>query len=235
MVESYGWSYLGLWLGDRLTPQRVEAGATYSSGTRDSWSALFKARWSVVEDRYEDELTFDGVYTEVDNERSNNEWIARDTFEWKRTDGLPWRWFVKTHAEYDEIEKLSFRGTVSTGLGYAWLDEDARKLITRAGPSFTHERFFDPADTNDKPELLGEVEAMWTFGSIVVEHTSSVYPAFSEEDGIRLTDESGVLTPIGTSPFWSWKLGLRHQYNNKPNIDVARNTFQASLLLVYDR
>ena len=236
VVETYGWSYLGMWLGERMTPRRIEAGGTYASGTRDSWSALLKARWEVEEERYDDELTVNGTYTEVDDERSNNEWIAKDTFDWKAPGESPWRVFFKSHAEYDEIEKLSFRGTVSTGLGYAWFKEADRKLTTRVGPSYTYERFFDPRDTNDKPEMLAEIQFKWTFfDSVVLEHQSSAYPAFKEEDGIRVNDETGLLTPIGTSPFWSWKLGLRHQYNNKPNTAVERNEYQASLMLVYDR
>ncbi|MEZ6069300.1 MAG: DUF481 domain-containing protein [Pirellulales bacterium] len=235
-VETYGWGYLGMWLNDRLIPHRVEAGGTYSTGTRNSWSALISSQWKVQEERYDDELTFNGNYTEVDHERSNNEWIASDTFEWKRTDGSPWRMFIKSRAEYDEIEKLSFRGTFSTGLGYAWLNDDDRRLITRAGPSYTYERYFDPLNTNDKPEFLGELEMRFkVFDSMVLEHKTSAYPAFNEDDGVRVNDETGLLTPVGSSPFWSWKLGFRHQYNNKPNTDVNRNQYQASLMLVYDR
>lgn len=217
-------------------PQRFEVGGNMTSGTRNGWTTLTKSIWSEDNKWIKSRSEISGRMVTVEEERSSNEWIALTTTDVK-SQTSPWLLFSKMSAEYDEIEQLSLRSTLSGGIGYriGKLGEANRFIIVRVGPTATYERYFRPRREEWTPQMLAEIEAKHAFERLTLEHRSSVYPSFDGEEGIRLQNESGLLIPLDDKRFWSCRFGYRHTYNDNHNADVQPNDFELSFTVVFQK
>ncbi|MEK6233706.1 MAG: DUF481 domain-containing protein, partial [Planctomycetales bacterium] len=153
---------------DFWIPQRFELGGDFKRGTRESWTMLGSSRWEAEDDHRRRSLKAGGKYSQVERAKSANEWTVEQTYDRKDPE-TPRLVFSKFNVEYDEIEQLSFRSAISGGVGYSWLDQEERRLITRAGPTFTFTDFFGDSDIRVDPELLVELEGKIGWGAFEVE------------------------------------------------------------------
>lgn len=137
-----------------------------------------------------------------------------------------WIWYGREDAEYDQARLIDLRNVASTGLGFKFIDELDRRLVARTGPTISHMIYAGDADNPDETRSgwLLESEYRHLIGETVrIEWTTSAFPNFDSEQQFRIRSDAALLFPIGTSSAWSWKLGLRHDYQLDP-IGTTRST-----------
>ena len=63
-------------------------------------------------------------------------------------------------------------------------------------------------------------------------HSTVYSPDFLDFANYRLTLDTGVLIPFKDER-WAWKVGMRNQYNSRPEGDLERldNTYYTSIVL----
>jgi len=177
-----------------------------------------------------------GQYSRSRRVATSNRWFVNGTMDFNKQAEEKWVWFAASKNEYDEFENLSYRGSLSTGLGYRFFNEPKRRLITRIGPGVTYERFNDPIVNRVTPDLFGELESVWPlYDRTSLEHKTSIYPSLDDLSVFRFVSTSGLLIALDEGEHWTLKFGLRHEYNSRPNTNREKSDYTASVLLVYTR
>jgi putative salt-induced outer membrane protein YdiY len=84
--------------------------------------------------------------------------------------------------------------------------------------------------------LFGEVEFRWPlFDRMEVEHKSTINPSVEDFQIFRVVSNYGISLRLDESAKWNFKLGLRHEYNSKPNNNREKSDYTTNILLVYSR
>ncbi len=213
--------------------RRIELGAQLRDGNSEEDFLNIGSRFEQQRDSRFVGLELGGQYGKANGAPTSNRWYGNSTIDVNRNGN--WILFVTSKNEFDEFENLDFRGTLAGGLGYRFYNDQKRRLILRLGPGVTHERFHAPRLRRTTPDLLGEVEVRWPlFDRAELEHKTTVNPSLEDLDVFRLVSNHGVLVRLDENERWSLKLGLRHEYNSKPNKGRRRSDFTTLLQLVYD-
>lgn len=137
-----------------------------------------------------------------------------------------WIWYGREEAEYDQARFIDLRNIASTGLGFKFVDELNRRLVARTGPTISHMIYAPGANNEDETRSgwLLESEYRQLIGDTIrIEWTTSAFPNFDNEQQFRVRSDAALLFPIGKSSAWSWKLGLRHDYQLDP-VGETRST-----------
>lgn len=218
---------------DRVT-KRLEIGARFLDGNNDQ--DFVDTKLIIERDTGNRRIQFDvgGHYGQSAGNRSTNRWFANSTIDFVKEG--KWILFVTSKNEYDEFENLDYRGTLAGGLGYRFVNEEHKRLITRIGPAVTHELFNDPFVRRTTPDLLLETETRWPFlDGIYFEHKATLNPSVDDLQVFRLISNTGLLFHLDNGDRWLLKLGLRLEHNSKPNLGRLKNDYTSSLVLVYSR
>ncbi len=214
--------------------RRVELGGRYLEGNSQQESVNISARLEKNTDRYFQQHNLGGQYGKSTDVLISNRWFVNSTFDFKRTDN--WVVFIKTKMETDELQRLRHRNSLSSGFGYRFFMEPKKRLICRIGPGVTHENFRNPDLKRTTPDMFGEYEFHWPLTDwIQYEHKTTLSPSLSDISVFRSTSNYGVLFQLDDDSEWSFKMGLRHDYNARPNDDRKRNDYITTVQLVYTR
>lgn len=177
-----------------------------------------------------------GQYGKSDGNVTSDRWFTNGTIDWNKETNEKWIWFATSKNEYDDFENLAYRGSLSTGLGYRFYNEPTKRLVTRIGPGVTYEQFNDPVVHRVTPDLFGEIESLWPlFDRTSFEHKTSLYPSLEDMEVFRFISTYGILIGLDDTEHWTLKLGLRHEYNSRPNVNREKSDITATFLLVYTR
>lgn len=130
--------------------------------------------------------------------------------------------------EYDEIERLSFRGVPKLGLGYRILKTPSAFLQLESAPSYVYERFFG-GDTN---EFFGisfgaELGASLPLGSDMTWRLDYL-PAIDDWTEDYLIRSQAALTMPLVSVF-HLRFAVANQYDNTPAPGIDRHEIQTTL------
>ena len=135
---------------------------------------------------------------------------------------------------YDQFERLSYRGTLSTGFGYRFFDQPDRRFITRLGPAVTYELYYSPNLQRLTPDAFCEIEARWPVKKrITAEHKSTLNPSLLDIQLLRVTSSSGISWALDEAEAWCLKLGFLWIYNGRPNAGLLPSDYTGTMSVVY--
>ena len=230
-VEGYYdtcWEYAEIWT------KRMEIGGTFLAGNtqRDYVTTALQLEKSDDDNRFQFEMG--GRWGQSNGIRDANRWYGNTTLDVART--TKWIVFVTNKNVYDEFENLDWRGTISSGLGYRFINEKDRRLIVRVGPGGTHEIYNDPSMRRTTLDVFAEIEFHWPLGDHAkLEHKQTWTPSVDNVQILRLTSETGILFKLDNKDRWNLRLGLLQVYNSYPNAGRKKNDFTGTVSLVYTR
>jgi putative salt-induced outer membrane protein YdiY len=212
----------------------MEARASLDEGNTDSLKA--KGRLDVKRKTKTDLLTFhvSGEYDESDDKRSTNEYLGGVRYEQSLSD--LWYWYARTKLEFDEFEDLDLRATAAAGVGYYWLKRPDHELKTSLGLGYRHEAF-DNGHTDDAAVVDFGLDYRWDLSPWAqFTHSADYSPDIEDTDDYRFTLDTALLVPFKDDR-WAWKLGMRNEYNSRPQGDLDRldNTYYTSIVLSLKR
>jgi hypothetical protein len=214
--------------------KRIELGARFLDGNNDQDFIDVTAKIERENaDPYVD-ADFGGQYGQNRGDRATNRWFGNVTVDFAKE--RKWIFYLSSKNEYDEFENLDYRGTLSPGIGYRFLNEKDKKLVTRLGPAVTHELFRDPPLRRTTPDLFAELDTRWPlFDRVQYEHKSSIHPSLNDIDVYRIVSNTGILICLDDGEQWNLKLGMRFEHNSQPNVGREKSDYTSSILLVYKR
>lgn len=142
--------------------------------------------------------------------------------------------FGKLALEFDEVEDLDLRATVTGGLGYFVIREPGHEWKVRAGLGFQHESFMNG---DSKDQAIGELG--WDYRKEIVPwllftHSITYYPTFDDVGEYRLVMENAGEIPIGNKEDWKVRLGVRNDYDSMPEPGIDRLDTYYFLNLAWD-
>lgn len=216
-----------------LTPEcslTLEGGISRTEGNTDTLDA--RGRLDVIRKTDDDLLNFflAADYSEQDNKRSKNEYRGGIKYENMLTNRA--YWYARVEMEYDEFENLDLRSTAAAGLGYYWLKRTEHEFKNRAGLGYRHESF-DNGTTKDEAVLdLGLDYRVDISPWLQFAHSATYSPGFEDFDDYRLDFDTALVVPLKSDNL-KLKLGMRNEYNSRPQGDNERldNTYYANLML----
>lgn len=193
---------------------RLEFGLDGRSGNQDrlAFRGRAEARRETDKDRLL--LYIQGIYSEEDNTRSENEIIGGARLEVDLTERL--FAFGRFELEYDEFENLDLRATVSGGLGYWVIREDRQDFRVRGGVGYQHESYDDGTTQDDAVLELGYDYRLDITDNIRLTHDLTYLPTFEDFADYRLVINTGVEVPIGDNGSWRIRGGMRNEYRSEP-------------------
>jgi len=230
-VEGYYdscWEYAEIWT------KRMEIGGTFLAGNtqRDYVTTALQLEKSDDDNRFLFEIG--GRWGQSNGVRDANRWYGNGTLDLARTTN--WIVFVTNKNTYDEFENLDWRGTISSGLGYRFINEKDKRLIMRLGPGGTHEVYNSPRLVRTTLDVFAELEFHWPLSDHAkLEHKQTWTPSVDDGQIIRLTTETGILFKLDNKDRWNLRLGLLQIYNSVPNAGRKKNDFTGTVSLVYTR
>lgn len=215
----------------------VEAGLMGTEGNSDTFNGMVRAQ--ATRKSADDLLTFyaSADYAELDDVRNKHQVIGGARYEhslphkWENWGG-PYFWFVRTELEYDEFEDLDLRATFAGGLGHYWIQKKHMDFTTRAGAGYRHEAFRDGQTKDDAILDLG-YDFRYDIREWVRFTQNTVYsPSLEEFDEYRVTIDTALTFPLGTTDKWKFKTGVRKEYNSdpQPGIDNLDSTYYANIV-----
>lgn len=216
--------------------KRIEFGARFLNGNSDTDFLDLGGRFEKNAGNWVSQLEFEGQYVQKDGETSANRWTADYTMDYDSGDDGRWILFVTNKNEYDEFENLDYRGTYSGGIGYRFNGTMGRRLVLRVGPAATVEVFRDPDNTRTTPDAFGETELIWPVTDwLIYEARSNIRSSLADQEIFRVVSNHGLIMQLDDKGRWSLKLGMRYEYNSKPNPNRLKADYTSSVLVVYTR
>lgn len=208
----------------------LEGGATRTEGNTDNLEG--HVRFDALRKTTEDLLHFylAAQYNEQNDVRTTNEYRGGIQYENKISDR--WYWYTRLGLEFDEFEALDLRATATAGAGYHWLKQDDHELKTRVGFGYRHEAYKN-ADTRDDAVFeLGLDYHVDIADWVKLTHSTIYSPDIEDTANYRVDFDTAFVFPLQNSR-WSWKLGMRNEYNSRPQpgFDRLDNTYYTSLML----
>lgn len=214
--------------------RRIEFGARFLDGNSDNDFLDASGRFEKATGPWISELEFSGQYVQKDGDATSNRWTANSTIDYDNSLDERWIAFVTNKNEYDEFENLDYRGTYSTGIGYRFFNEGHRRLVARLGPAVTVELFRDPDNVRTTPDAFGEIEFFWPLAEwFHYEAKSNIRLSLEDPEVFRIVSRYGMIMQLDERGRWSLKLGLRYEYNSKPNPGRLRSDYTSSILVIY--
>ncbi len=214
--------------------QRLELGARILRGNSNEEFVNLGGKFQKKSDAKMTQIDFSGQYGRNRSVVATNRWILNSNTDFNQ-DGN-WIIYMVTKNEYDEFENLDYRGTLSSGLGYRFINEEKKKLITRLGPGVTYEKFNHPSNSRTTPDMFAEMESIWPLGlSASYEHRTTVHPSISDFGIVRMVSSHGVLYTLDDKGRWQFKVDFRWEYNSQPNPGRLRSDYTTNFSIVYNR
>jgi len=233
-IEEY---YDRCWEQVEVWTKRLELGGTFLGGNTDRdyvTTGLFLEK-SDNDNLFEFEIG--GRWGESNGVRDANRWYGNATLDVART--TDWIVFVTNKNTYDEFENLDWRGTISSGLGYRFINEKDKRLIVRLGPGGTREIYNSPTLRRTTFDIFAELEFRWPLSDHAqLEHKQTWTPSMDTgtvSSILRVTTETGLLFKLDNKDRWNLKFGLLQIYNSSPNAGRKKNDYTGSVSLVYTR
>ncbi|MCH9653096.1 MAG: DUF481 domain-containing protein [Planctomycetes bacterium] len=226
-VDEY-WEYVEIWT------KRMELGGTFLGGNTDRDYLTTKLQLEKSDNDNLFEFEIGGRWGQSNGVRDANRWYGNATLDIAKT--TDWIIFVTNKNTYDEFENLDWRGTLSSGLGYRFINEKEKRLILRVGPGGTREIYNSPRLRRTTLDVFVEIELHWPLSDHAkLEHKQTWTPSVDNVQVLRVTTESGLLFKLDNKDRWNLKFGLLQTYNSVPNAGRKKSDYTGSVSLVYTR
>lgn len=219
-----------------LWTQRIQIGGTFAEGnTKTDLLDIVSAfeRNTPLQAR---QIDAGGQWARSGTKQTANRWFVNTNFDWPIEEGSQWITFLTSKNEYNELQNLDYRGTVSTGLGHRFLFEAKKRLIARIGPAYTVEVFHSPNNWRESPDMFGELEVRWpVFEKASFEQKMRVQPSLLDWELVRVFSTTGLLMDLDQKERWKLRVGFNYTYNSEPNTGRLPSDYLTTLSLVYIR
>lgn len=216
--------------------RRIQIGGTFADGNTqtDLLDVITELeRNTPIQSR---QVDAGGQWARNGSKQTANRWFVNTNFDWPMEEGSKWITFFTSKNEYNELQNLDYRGTISTGLGYRFMFEPKRRLIARFGPAYTLEIFRSPNSLRQTPDMFGEIEARWpVLKRMSLEQKMRVQPSILNFELVRIFSTTGVLMDLDEKERWKLRLGFQYTYNSQPNDGRLPSDYLSTLSLVYIR
>ena len=187
-----------------------------------------KTKWRATQ------INLGGQFGESNNKIVANRWFANSTTDYYH--GPKWLTFTKVMDQYDALQNLDYRGTFSAGLGYRFLFDDTRRIITRVGPGLTLEVFHDPSDSRVTADAFGELEMrlpIWK--RLKWEQKTTLFPSLTSLEVARAQNNTSLFYAFDERERWSLRVGFLYQYISQPNPGKVPSDYTTNVSLMYQR
>ncbi|QEG17803.1 DUF481 domain-containing protein [Gimesia maris] len=222
------WEYVEIWT------KRFELGGSYLAGNTDRSYVTTGLNLEKSDNNNLFEFEIGGRWGQSNGVRDANRWYGNATLDIARSTN--WIVFFTNKNTYDEFENLDWRGTISSGLGYRFINEDDRRLIVRIGPGGTREIYNSPTLKRTTFDIFAELEFKYPLSDhIKLEHKQTWTPSVDIARILRVTTETGLLFKLDNQDRWNLRVGLLQIYNSFPNAGRKKSDYTGSVSLVYTR
>jgi putative salt-induced outer membrane protein YdiY len=187
-----------------------------------------KTKWRATQ------INLGGQFGESNNKIVANRWFANSTTDYYH--GPKWLTFTKVMDQYDALQNLDYRGTFSAGLGYRFLFDDTRRIITRVGPGVTLEVFHDPSDSRVTADAFGELEMrlpIWK--RLKWEQKTTLFPSLTSLEVARAQNNTSLFYAFDERERWSLRVGFVYQYISEPNPGKVPSDYTTNVSIMYQR
>lgn len=216
--------------------KRVQFGGNFNEGNSQTANFTFNADFENSTPRVMRQIESGGLLNRSDGEITANRWWANLNIDWSKTPDTKWIMFVTSKNEYNDLTNLDYRGTVSSGIGYRWVNTGDKRLITRLGPGFTTEVFNSPYDVRTSADLYAELELKWPLCKRTnFEHKVRVQPNVGDWEIVRVSSTSNIFIPLDEKDRWKLSFGMKYDYLSVPNPGRVPSDVTTSFSIVYLR
>lgn len=217
-----------------LWTKRFQVGGQFINGNGETNVIDVLADFERGDANYLRQFDAGGQFAEANQKTTANRWWVNGNIDYPVRD--KWVWFATTKNEYNRLTNLDYRGTLSMGPGYRFVNEKVKRLIVRMGPGVTTEIFRDPFVYRTTPDLFGELEVRWpVFDRTIFETKTRANPSLENFELVRVLNNSAILIDLDDSQRWKFRLGFRYEFNSVPAAGRNPNEFLTTLSLVYLR
>jgi putative salt-induced outer membrane protein YdiY len=187
-----------------------------------------KTKWRATQ------INLGGQFGESNNKIVANRWFANSTTDYYH--GAKWLSFTKVMDQYDALQNLDYRGTFSAGLGYRFLFDDTRRIITRVGPGVTLEVFHDPSDSRVTADAFGELEMrLPIWNRLKWEQKTTLFPSLTSLEVARAQNNTSLFYAFDERERWSLRVGFLYQYISQPNPGKVPADYTTNVSIMYQR
>lgn len=216
--------------------RRIQVGGTFVDGNSKTNLVDVIAELERNTPQLTRQIDGGGQWAKNAGKQTANRWFLNTNFDRPIAPESQWITFVTSKNEYNELQNLDYRGTVSTGIGYRFYFEPKRRLIARLGPAYTIEFFNNPVNRRDNPDLFGELEYRWpVFPRTSFEQKFRVQPSILDWQLVRVFSTTGLLMDLDERERWKLRLGFQYNYNSQPNAGRLPSDYITTLSLIYLR
>jgi len=224
------------WDTFQLWTQRIQVGGQFLDGNTQTDLVDVLTQFERGTPTQVRQVDVGGQWGRNQSKQTANRWYLNSNFDWPVRPDSQWITFVTSKNEYNALQNLDYRGTVSSGGGYRFFFETKKRLIARFGPAFTVEVFHDPARKRETPDMFGELELRWPVRArMQFEEKFRVQPSMLDFELVRVFSTTGLIWDLDEKDRWKLRLGLQYNYNSQPNTGRVPNDYISTLSLVYVR
>lgn len=190
---------------------KAELGGSFATGNSDNQSANAAAEVKYVRNQWNHELGFSGNYGSSEGQTTAQRWEVRGQSSYDFTPKA--YWFGTGRYDDDRFSAFDYQGSLSTGLGYRFINTENTRFWVQGGPGYRVSRENETGDTIDGVIFHGDLgfEQQLTENTRIVER-------FLIESG---SDNTYLQNNLGLVVMMSGALGLRIGYEVRYNTDVA--------------
>jgi putative salt-induced outer membrane protein len=189
---------------------KAELGGSFASGNSDTESVNAAAVVKYVQQQWQHELGFSGNYGSSDSQTTAQRWEVRGQSSYDFTEKA--YWFGTGRYDDDRFSAFDYQASLSTGLGYRFINTDKTKFWVQGGPGYRVSKENETGETIDGVIFHGDLgfEQQLTSNTKIVER-------FLIESG---SDNTYLQNNLGLEVMMSGALGLRIGYEVRYNTDV---------------
>lgn len=168
-------------------------------------------------------------YGQSDNETSKNYFSTAIRNDWVR-EGSRWRPFLRGTLEADQFQDWRWRTGGYGGVGYAFINQEEKKLIARVGAGTRY-------------DFTGGTQGLTPEGNIGIDYvakindrqkiliTTDMYPSFDKITDYRIESRAEWSLLIDTDSNLSLVIGAEDRYDSTPGDGFKRNDIDYFALL----
>ena len=205
-----------------------EVGASFASGNSDTESANAAFELGVTAGKWAHTLGLAGNYGSDSSVTTAQRWEFRGQSGYDFTERT--YWFGAGRYEDDRFSAYDYQATVSTGLGYRFIDNERTKLWVQGGPGYRFAEFNDTGETEDGSILRGDLGFDYQ-----LTETTKIVERFLVETG---SENTYLQNDLGLEVTIQGSLGLRVGYQVRHNSDVPAGVDKTDTLttlgLIYE-
>ncbi len=205
-----------------------EVGASFASGNSETESANAAFELGITSGKWAHKLGLAGNYGSDSVGTTAQRWEARGQSGYDLTDRT--YWFGAGRYEDDRFSAYDYQATVSTGLGYRFIDTERTKLWIQGGPGYRFAEFNQTGESEDSAIFRGDLGLDYQ-----LTETTKIVERFLVETG---SDNTYVQNDLGLEVTIKGSLGLRVGYQIRHNSDVPAGVDKTDTLttlgLIYE-